>query len=136
MTEVVLRLSGWWSSFDWDRDLLRLCSAFHAVVALGMALVPDDVIETQATREVLAIAPREVWALMFGVLAVLVAFQHRAPRVVRLAVWFSVLMVGAWWLIGFGLAMRYGEGTAAFVLGLFLYAIWTAVAARLGLGKR
>lgn len=130
----------WWRRlrFEWARFLIAWCASFHLLLAFTLIAAPWHQIYNQGTAPVLDVLPRTVWALIFAVVGLGVAWQWQpGPRPARFAVWLSVLFLGGWWLSSFALAVFSGKGGAiGVVVWPFLYGPWSIVAVRDSLGKR
>jgi hypothetical protein len=127
-----------WRRFEWDRFLLGWCAAFHLLIAVTLALAPQEQIVNAGTQPVYDIASRYVWAGLFllagSAATLLLRWQ---TTLVQCLTWFTVLPLGGAWLTAFALAVFDGRGSAiGVVVWPFLYLPWAVAGLRIALGKR
>lgn len=122
----------------WDQALIHWCAFFHAAAGLIFLFTPYELVWTEGTAPVLAMAPQHFWAVVFLAGAVLCWLLLRSDWVpLQLLTWAVVFIPGGTWLSAFLVAAFRGEVSGLGALVWFvLYGPWALAAVRVGLGKR
>jgi len=120
----------------WVPGLVLSCAAFHILAGLILGFAPEAVIVSKGTQPVLELLPREVWAVIFiGVGVLVYCLFSRIHRLSSIAIRTVVLWVAGAWFTTFLLAVFRGEGNAiGLIIWPFLYGPW--LLAMRSLGKR